>query len=92
LLAARELRGKVIEPIAEADEAQRFFRFERVLGDVGHERDIFARRQTRDQVVELKYEAHEAPPVARERVFVGCGELRAKSTSSSARTSTSPIR
>ena len=77
LLAARELRREVIEPIAEADERERLARVERVVGDLGDQRDVLARGQAGDQVVELEDEADVAPPVARQLVLVGVGEVGA---------------
>ena len=56
LLAARELGREVVEAVAEADEPERVGGVERVLGDVRHERDVLARREARDQVVELEDE------------------------------------
>ena len=57
LLAARELRGKVVEPMVEADHPEGLLRRHRVLDDLGDERHVLARRQARDQVVELEHEA-----------------------------------
>ena len=60
--------GKVIETMVEADHPERLLRRHRVLDDLGDERHVLARRQARDQVVELKDESHVRPAIL--------GELR----------------
>ena len=63
LLAARELGWKVVAARRQAHQVERVLRLHRLADDVGHERDVFARGQTRDQVVELEHEADVVPPV-----------------------------
>ena len=64
LLAAGELRRKVIEPVAQPDQPQRLLGAHRVRGDLGHQRDVLARRETRDEVVELEDEPDVLAPIA----------------------------
>ncbi len=64
LLAARELGGEVVQPVAEADQRQRVLGVERVVGDVGDERHVLARGEAGDEVVELEDEADVLAPVA----------------------------
>ena len=77
LLAARELRGKVIErggrgrPCASASSG--------VIGsldDLGDERHVLARRQAGNQVVELEDEADVRAAVGGERRLVGRRQAR----------------
>ena len=67
--------GKVVEALAEADQAQRVLGRHRRLGDLRHQRDVLARGQARDQVVELEHEADVLAPVAREPGLVARGQL-----------------
>jgi hypothetical protein len=66
LLTARELRRKVIEPLAKPDEGERLLGGHRVGGDLGHDGDILASRQAGNEVIELKDEAHEVAAELRE--------------------------
>ena len=58
LLTARKLRWKVVEAVAQAHQRECLFGLERVIGDVGDQRDVLAGRQARNQVVELKDETN----------------------------------
>src|ERR1051325_8120398 len=53
LLATRELRREMIEPLPEPNEAERLFRLQGIVGNVRHQRDIFSRGEARNQVVKL---------------------------------------
>ena len=77
LLAARELRGEVVEALAEPDQAQRVLGRHRRSRDLGHQRHVLARGEARDQVVELEHEAHVQAPVAGEPGLVARGQLAA---------------
>ena len=46
-----------------------------MVGDVGDERHVLARRETRNQVVELEDEADVLPPVLREGPIVSHGQI-----------------
>ena len=131
LLAAGELRREVVEALAQPDQRERLLGRHRIVRDVGDQRDVLARGQAGDEVVELEHEPDVVPPVLRELFLVGVGEVAAseedppgrwrrrarrecsaastcrcrraqqheqlarvklKSTPSSARTSTSPMR
>jgi hypothetical protein len=65
LLAAGELRRKVVAPRRQADPVDRLVDRHRVLDDVGDQGDVLAHRQARDQVVELEHEADVAAPDTR---------------------------
>src|SRR6478736_8217364 len=67
----------MVESIPEPHEIERIFWFQRIVGDVGDQRNVFARSQARDQVVKLKHEAHVMPSIVGQRVFVGAGQLLA---------------
>ena len=75
VLAARELRREVIEPLGEAHPRQRLGRRHRLRGDVGHQRHVLACGERGDEVVELEHEADVLPPVARERGLVGVRQI-----------------
>src|SRR5690606_18085435 len=77
LLAARQLRREVVEPPLETDECERLLRGDRVLRNLGHERNVLAGGETRDQIVELEYEADVAAPVRRQLALRGAGKLPA---------------
>ena len=65
LLAAGELRRKVVEALAEADQLAAPPRARiGAARDLGDQRDVLARGQARDQVVELEDEADVLAPVA----------------------------
>ena len=57
LLAARELRREVIHTLVEANDRQRFFGRHRPFGDLRHQRHVLTRREARNEIVELEYEA-----------------------------------
>src|SRR4030095_13095493 len=42
-----------------------------MLRNVGHQRDILTRREARDEIIELKHEAHVLAAIARERAIIG---------------------
>jgi len=67
----------VIEAIAEPDELERLGGIHRVVGDLGDERDVLARRQARDQVVELEHEPDVVAAVHRQLVGIGVGQILA---------------
>ena len=75
LLTAGELRGKMIEPLGEADQRQRGPRIDRMLGNFVHQGDIFQHRQTWNEIVELKHETDMLAPIARQRGIVGIDEI-----------------
>ena len=65
----------MIEPLGEPDERQRLARVDRLGGDLVHQRDVFAHRQARDQIVELEHEADMLAPIARQFGIAGADEL-----------------
>ncbi len=65
----------MIEAIAEADQSQRVVRQHRRLRDLGHQRDVLARGEARNQVVELKHEADMLAAIAGQFRLAGPGEL-----------------
>ena len=77
LLAARKLRGKVVQPRRQPHQRQRLFGRERMAGDFRDHRHVLARRQARNQVVELEHEAHVLAPKARERRVIGAAQILA---------------
>ena len=78
LLSARQLRGVVIAPVAEAERGQ-FLR--RPVESVRRARqlqrrgDVFERGHGGDQVKALKDDAHIVPPEPRQRVFAQRGQI-----------------
>lgn len=78
LLAARQLRGVMGQPRAEADGLE-FFRsaFERVAaaGELQRNRDILERRHRRNELERLEDNADLFSTKARQRVFVEAGEV-----------------
>jgi hypothetical protein len=71
LFAAGKLGWKVIEPLAQPDQSQCIRRGHRVLDELGDEGDVLARRQARNEVVELEHETNVAPAVRRQCRLVG---------------------
>src|SRR5687767_12669679 len=55
-----------METLAEPDDLECRFRRHRVLRDLGDERGVLAGGEARNQVVELKHEAHVLASIARE--------------------------
>ena len=76
LFATGQLGRKVAHAVLQSDERQRLLGAHGVLGDLGDESDIFARRQARYEIVELKHEAHVFPAVGREAAIVEPGQLQ----------------
>ena len=73
LLAAGQLRGIVMQPVAETDRRQFLRRALRRVGIAGQferHRDIFQRRHGRDQMKRLEHDADLAAAKARQRVLV----------------------
>ena len=62
-------------PVAEADQLQRFLRLHRIARDLGDERDVLARRQARDEIVELEDEADVLAAVTGQRGVVDGGQI-----------------
>ena len=80
LLAARQLRGIMVEAMAEADRGQ--FRrrpFERVghAGQFHRHGDILVRGHRRQQVKCLQHDADPPPPRARQRILVQRPQIEA---------------
>ena len=75
LFAAGELRRKVIETIAEADERECLFGAHRVGRDVGHERNVLPSGEARDEIVELEDEPDVLAAVLREGAIVRGDEV-----------------
>src|SRR5690606_5686509 len=75
LLASRELRGKVIEPMLETDELERLLRRHRMLRDLRDDGDVLARGEARNEVVELEDEADRLAPVLGQLAIARAGEL-----------------
>jgi hypothetical protein len=48
----------MIKPIGEPYQIERFLGCHRTRRDVGHQRHVLARPETRNQIVELKNKAH----------------------------------
>jgi hypothetical protein len=65
----------MVETVAEADQRESVLGLDGVVRDVGDERDVFAGRQARNQVVELKDEAHVMAPIVGELVLAGVRQL-----------------
>src|SRR3990170_8401725 len=61
--------------IFESDKRKRFIGPHRVFRDLGNQRDILVSRETRDQIVELKYEPDVLAPICREVPIIELGEL-----------------
>src|SRR5205823_3014766 len=76
-LAARKLRRKMIHPMGEIDERERFLREHRLAANLGDERDVFPCGEARDEVVGLKDEADRIPAEIRQRGFVELREIGA---------------
>ena len=57
LLAARKLRRKVSEAVAQANLMKRLLGIERIGANLCRELDVFERRQVGDQIVELEDKA-----------------------------------
>ncbi len=76
LLAARELRRKVIAPRQQAHAIQRLIHGHGRRGDVGHQRHVLGHREAGDEVVELEDEADVLAAIARERGFVGAAQAQ----------------
>ncbi len=74
LFPARELRGEVVQPLAQPYQAQRLFRVERPLGDLGDQRHVLQCREAGNEVVELEHEAHVLAPEPRELLLGGAGQ------------------
>src|SRR5690606_35943155 len=66
LLAARELRREMIEAVLEPDERERLLWRNRIVRDLGDERDVLPRGEARHEVVELENEADVPAPIERE--------------------------
>jgi hypothetical protein len=75
LLASGQLRGKMVEPMVEADHGERLLGRHRAFDDVGDERDVFARGQAGNEVVELKDEADVRAAVLGQFGLGGGGEI-----------------
>ena len=75
LLAARQLGREVVEPVREPDQRERVRRVHRIGRDVGHQRDVLARGEARDQIVELEHEADVLAPEARQLRLVRAAEV-----------------
>ena len=75
LLPARELCRKVVESLRESNPGERVLRLHRVSSDFGHERNILAHRQTRNQIVELKYEPNVFSAKARQLGLASMSEI-----------------
>ena len=76
LLAAGELRRKVIEPVAAGStSASASSGGIGASDDLGDQRDVLARRQAGNQVVELEDEADVPAAVGGERRLVGVGQV-----------------
>ena len=56
LLAAGELRRKMMHAAFQADERKRFVRAHRVIGNLRHQRDVLVGGEARDQIIELEHE------------------------------------
>src|SRR5690606_4726985 len=69
----------------EPDDVERLLGRHRALGDLGHERDVLARRQARHEVIELEHEADVTPAVLRELALRRVRELLAAEEELSAR-------
>jgi hypothetical protein len=75
LLPTRELRGKVVESIAEADHLQSLLGRHRVGRDLADERNVLTRREARDQVVQLEDETDEVAAVLRQLRVVRSAQI-----------------
>ena len=75
LLTAGELRGKMVQTRREPHHVQRLFGRHRVAGDLRDERDVLARREAGDEIVELENEPDAVSAVARELSLVRVGEI-----------------
>ena len=63
LFAAGELGREMVLARGQADQRDRLVHRHGMVGDVGHQRDVFRDRQAGDQVIELEHEADVAAPV-----------------------------
>jgi hypothetical protein len=67
----------VIQPVTQADQLQRDFGLHRRARDLGDDRDILARGETGNQVVELEHEADVKAAVGGEFALAGAGQVAA---------------
>ncbi len=84
LLTTRHLRREMIHAIAQPNKRERFFRLHRMRRDLGDERDVLARGQTRDQIVELKDEPDMLTAVTGKRGVVKRGQIMIAKTDAAA--------
>jgi hypothetical protein len=75
----------VVQALGEPDAIEGLLRPHRTLRDVRHERHVLARREARDQVVELEDEAHVLSPEARALGLSAGGEVVVAEADRSAR-------
>ena len=75
MLAARQPGREVVEPVREPDQRERVGRIHRLSRDVGHQRDVLARGEARDQIVGLEHEADVLAPEARQLRLVRAAEV-----------------
>ncbi len=77
LLAAGELRRKVIHSLAQTDQVESFPGVERVPRDLGDQCNVLAGREARHEVVELENEPDVIAPELRELVLAFCPDVAA---------------
>src|SRR5581483_5890940 len=65
----------MIEAGTQSDETERLFGRHRTGSNLGDQRDVLASGQTRNQIVELKYETDVIPSVPRQRALVRLREI-----------------
>ena len=75
LLATRELRREMIQPLAQSHHCQGLIGRHRVGCNIGNDGNVFARRQAGNQVVELEYKAHMLAPEARQPSVSGMRQV-----------------
>ena len=75
LLSTGHLRGKVVYSLTETDHAQCLGGVHCARSEIRDERDVLARRETRDEVVELKTEADVLASVSRQLAIVCANQI-----------------
>jgi len=69
------LGWKVLHPSFETNHRKGLVRPHRMLGNLGHQRDVFIRGQTGDQVIELEHETDVAASIASQSTVVQICQL-----------------